>query len=63
MARRGPLEPNDEGSSPSLPAGTRREIILLRTKLEVRTWFLRCSIALNAGLISGLVVWVVTKSS
>ena len=43
--------------------GYERELLLLRTKLEVRTWFLRCSIALNMGLITGLVVWFVTKSS
>lgn len=41
--------------------GDKREIVLLRTKLEIRTWFLRCSIALNTGLITGLVVWFVTK--
>lgn len=38
--------------------GTEREIILLRTKLEIRTWFLRCSIALNMGVVAGIVVKV-----
>lgn len=36
--------------------GVERELVLLRTKLEIRTWFLRASLALNMGLIAGLVV-------
>lgn len=28
----------------------------LRKKLEIRTWFLRASLAFNIGIISGLVV-------
>lgn len=38
-----------------------RELMLTRVKLEVRTWFLRASLALNVGLFSGFVVWVTTK--
>lgn len=41
--------------------GDQREIVLLRTKLEIRTWFLRASLALNMGLIAGVVVRLVTK--
>lgn len=41
--------------------GTQREIVLLRTKLEIRTWFLRASLALNMSLIAGIVVRIVTK--
>lgn len=37
-------------------AGVERELVLLRTKLEIRTWFLRASLALNMGLIAGLIV-------
>lgn len=33
--------------------------MLLRTKLEVRTWFLRVSIALNMGVVAGIVVKVI----
>ena len=40
------------------PTGAEREIILLRTKLEIRTWFLRVSIALNMGVVAGIVVKV-----
>lgn len=36
-----------------------REIILLRCKLEIRTLFLRASLAINTGLIAGLVVQIV----
>jgi len=35
-------------------------IVELRTKLEIRTWFLRASLALNIALISGVVVQLVT---
>lgn len=35
--------------------GDKREIVLLRTKLEIRTWILRASLAVNAGLIAGIV--------
>jgi len=38
-------------------SSTERELVLLRTKLEVRTWFLRASLALNTGLIAG---WMIT---
>lgn len=38
-----------------------RELVLLRTKLEVRTWFLRISIALNVGLITGFMVTMALK--
>lgn len=31
-------------------------ILELRKKLEVRTWFLRASLAFNIGIIAGLVV-------
>lgn len=41
-------EPEDEG--------TQRELVLLRTKLEIRTWFLRASLAVNAGVVAGLIV-------
>lgn len=33
-----------------------RELILLRTKLEIRTWFLRASLAVNAGVVAGIIV-------
>jgi hypothetical protein len=33
--------------------GTERELILLRTKLEIRTWILRASLAVNAALLIG----------
>lgn len=36
-----------------------RQIIELRVKLEMRTLFLRASLAINTGLIAGLVVQVV----
>lgn len=35
--------------------GTEREIVLLRTKLEIRTWILRFSLALNAAFIVKLI--------
>jgi hypothetical protein len=35
-------------------------IVELRTKLEVRTWFLRASLALNIALVAGLVVRLVS---
>lgn len=38
-----------------------RELVLLRTKLEIRTWFLRISIALNVGLITGWMITVALK--
>lgn len=38
-----------------------QELILLRTKLEVRTWMLRVSIALNTSLVAGLIIWYLTK--
>lgn len=37
------------------------EILLLRKKLEVRTWFLRVSIALNTSFAMGIVVALLTK--
>lgn len=37
--------------------GLERELILLRTKLEIRSWILRFSLALNAGLI----VWIISR--
>lgn len=39
-----------------LDPGIQEVIVELRTKLEVRTWFLRFSLALNVALITGLVV-------
>jgi hypothetical protein len=36
-----------------------RTIIELRVKLEIRTLFLRASLAINTGLIAGLVVQIV----
>lgn len=44
-----------------MDSGTEQEFILLRTKLEVRTWMLRLSMAINTGLITGLIVWYFTK--
>jgi hypothetical protein len=35
------------------------EMALLRTKLEVRTWFLRFSLALNVALLAGALVQIV----
>lgn len=35
--------------------GTEREIVLLRTKLEIRTWILRLSLAVNAAFIARLI--------
>lgn len=32
--------------------GDEREIVLLRTKLEIRTWILRFSLAVNAAFIA-----------
>lgn len=32
------------------------QIVELRTKLEVRTWILRASVALNVALVGGLLV-------
>lgn len=37
------------------------ELVMLRAKLEVRTWFLRVSMALNTSLIAGLVVRWISK--
>jgi hypothetical protein len=37
------------------------EIVLLRAKLEVRTWFLRVSIALNTSFIAGIVIQLLRK--
>lgn len=33
-----------------------KTIVELRTKLEIRTWFLRASLAVNSGVIAGIVV-------
>jgi hypothetical protein len=41
--------------------GDKRELVLLRTKLEIRTWFLRASLALNTGLIAGWMITVALK--
>jgi hypothetical protein len=38
-----------------------KTIVELRTKLEIRTWFLRVSIAFNVSLISGILVYVLTN--
>lgn len=38
-----------------------RELVLLRTKLEIRTWFLRASLALNTALIAGWMITVALK--
>jgi hypothetical protein len=32
-----------------------KTIVELRTKLEIRTWFLRASLALNTGVIAGII--------
>jgi hypothetical protein len=32
-------------------SGMERELFLLRTKLEIRSWFLRFSLALNAAML------------
>lgn len=40
---------------------TKTEIILLRTKLEIRTWFLRASLAVNIALLTGFVIREVIK--
>lgn len=59
MSRRVPLEVKEKlKHSPSENA----TIVELRTKLEIRTWFLRASLALNIGLISGLVVHMLTRN-
>lgn len=41
---------------PRASHGDMREMTLLRMKLEVRTWFLRVSVAINAGILAGFVV-------
>lgn len=33
-----------------------QELVLLRTKLEVRTWFLRVSLMFNMGVVTGIIV-------
>lgn len=40
---------------------TLRELLITRKKLEVRTWFLRMSIGLNIGLITGFIVSIASK--
>lgn len=37
--------------------GTEAELVLLRTKLEVRTWFLRVSLMFNMGFF----IWFITE--
>lgn len=32
------------------------ELILLRTKLEIRTWILRASLALNTAFLAGVLI-------
>lgn len=44
-----------------LPPDVEKELVLLRTKLEVRTWFLRASLALNTALIAGWMISVALK--
>lgn len=38
-----------------------KELVLLRTKLEIRTWFLRVSLALNTALIAGWMISVALR--
>lgn len=40
---------------------TLRELLITRKKLEIRTWFLRASIALNIGLITGFMVSIAVR--
>lgn len=42
-------------------SGTERELVLLRTKLEIRTWFLRFSLALNTALIAGWMISIAVR--
>lgn len=35
---------------------TEREIVLLRTKLEIRTWFLRVSLGINIAMFTGFII-------
>lgn len=56
----------------SIPTGTTRgedmttpeenkTIVELRTKLEIRTWFLRASMAFNISFLTGILVYVLTQ--
>jgi hypothetical protein len=38
-----------------------KTIVELRTKLEIRTWILRASLAMNVALLTGLIVNVIIK--
>lgn len=42
--------------SPDVPLDENETIVELRTKLEIRTWFLRASLAVNTGVVAGFVV-------
>lgn len=44
-----------------LDDGDKTELILMRAKLEVRSWFLRASLALNTALIGGAVVQLLSR--
>lgn len=41
-------------------AAENKTIVELRTKLEIRTWFLRASLALNMGVIAGIVAKLIS---
>ena len=38
-----------------------RELMITRVKLEVRTWILRASLAINVSLTVGFLVWLITS--
>jgi hypothetical protein len=40
---------------------TLRELLITRKKLEIRTWFLRMSIGLNIGLVTGFLVSIAVR--
>lgn len=38
-----------------------KDLMLTRVKLEMRTWLLRASLGFNVSLVTGLIVWLITK--
>jgi hypothetical protein len=44
-------------------SGTERELVLLRTKVEKRSWFLRAALAYSISVTSGLIVHFLANCS
>lgn len=50
--------PQPETGHKDVHAGCRQTITELRTKVEIRSWVARASLAVNGGVVAGLIVKV-----